>query len=884
MAIASAASAQDGASPQVNAAPPPVIEEVQVLGRLVSGAEQLVMERIEQEVAMDIIGAEQIGRIGDSTVAAALRRVPGITLVDDKFVYVRGLGERYSSTFLNGAVVPSPDLQRNVIPLDIFPTSIIESLSVQKVASADMSAAFGGGAVDIRTTGIPDGFVFNVELGSGFNTTQSDGDVLTYNGGGDDDWGEDDGTRALPNAIDRALSTYRGSFASMDAETNRELATALYRDISISEESGEEDLNIGFNVGNLFAFDNGMEAGFMAGLSYDRNWRTTEVFRGDPADLSLGPNEVFGNETETSYSVDLSANFSAGINLNSENSIETTSIFLRNTDDEVSITDFFNNNRQVSGGRGFRDYSIRYEERELTVNQIHGSHELGYETRDMIGWDWLEMFDGLTYKWYFSDSEATTDIPSEVSVRSNTTVNTANGNVLETSVRPASNSATYRFTDLQDYAESWGGEFSFPIEFSNSSFKLTAGFDYWEKSRTYEQLQFNLGTTTVSATDPVLVGPLGTVFSDANILNADNGYELNVEGGNTNSYIAANRVDAGYGKIDMTFSEAYRLVLGARYEDYQQVNLAWDPIEYETSQLACANGVNQQQIADCFVDSTFQDDDVYLSAAFTWMVPGFWAEDFQLRVSFAETTVRPDIREIANSSYRDPITDFSVTGNPDVVPSQVENFDIRAEWFFSNGDNFTLSYFFKDITDPIELFQAAATDDNTAAEIHNAATAELSGIEVEWLSSLGNFVDSLDAFFLQGNVTLLDHEIEAGDSADAPTNETREMAGASDYAVNLILGFDSYDGKHASTLSYNVFGERLFFAGRLGAPDSFEQPFQSLDLTYSFYPTENFTVKAKVKNILDESVEVTQEFTNGEVTIFEEDRGQEISLSVQYDF
>lgn len=194
------------------------IEEVVVVGRLKSSAENIVIERLEQEVAIDFLSSEAIGRIGDSTVASALRRVPGVTLVDDKYVFVRGLGERYSSTLLNGAVVPSPDLSRSVIPLDIFPTSIVESLAVQKVHSANMPAAFGGGSVDIRTKGIPSDLVFNIEVGTGLNT-ESDGDFLSYQGGGDDAWGKDDGTRRMSSALAKALSTYGGSLDRNDILT-----------------------------------------------------------------------------------------------------------------------------------------------------------------------------------------------------------------------------------------------------------------------------------------------------------------------------------------------------------------------------------------------------------------------------------------------------------------------------------------------------------------------------------------------------------------------------------------------------------------------------------------------------------------------------------------
>ena len=186
------------------------MEEVIVQARLKSGAEALVNERMDDAVVSDILGAEMIGRTGDSTVASALRRVAGLSLVGGKFVYIRGLGERYSSSTLNGSSIPSPDLTRNVIPLDIFPTAIVESLRVQKAYSADKAASFGGGSVDIRTKGIPDQFTYSVEA-SGDVNTELKGDVFSYAGGGDDRLGQDDGARALSGNITSAIARFAGN-------------------------------------------------------------------------------------------------------------------------------------------------------------------------------------------------------------------------------------------------------------------------------------------------------------------------------------------------------------------------------------------------------------------------------------------------------------------------------------------------------------------------------------------------------------------------------------------------------------------------------------------------------------------------------------------------
>jgi hypothetical protein len=246
-------------APQIAQASSP-IEEVVVIGRYQSAATDIVAERIESDVVMDLLDAESISRLGDSNVATALRRAPGITVRDDKFVYVRGLGERYSSTQLNGASVPSPDLTRDVLPLDIFPAEIIDSLAITKGYSPELPAAFGGGNVDIRTKRVPEDAVFSIKLNTGWNSESGDSG-WTYNGGGQDSWGEDDGTRAMSDGLMTGLDTYLGNFTPnnilatlrragtlpeptpADAELiNRQLATELNRNADLKRVDMDPDL------------------------------------------------------------------------------------------------------------------------------------------------------------------------------------------------------------------------------------------------------------------------------------------------------------------------------------------------------------------------------------------------------------------------------------------------------------------------------------------------------------------------------------------------------------------------------------------------------------------------------------------------------------------
>ncbi len=866
------------------------VEEVMVQGRLRDSAETLVSERLEEKVVTDILGSEMIGRVGDSTVAAALRRVSGLSLVNDKFVYVRGLGERYSSTTLNGATVPSPDLTRNVIPLDLFPTSVVESLAVQKSYSADQAATFGGGNVDIRTKGIPDDLTYSIELGGGFNS-ETGGDVLTYKGGDDDAFGTDDGTRALPGDIRVAFQRFKGNlsvagirdtlvaegneFASEQEALaaaqalNRELALSLNRDIAVENESFDPDYDIKGSVGNRFYFGDSWELGFLAGGSYKSEWRETVRLQRDYG----SPDERTDTRNESTYAVDISGNLNIGLRFADEHEVESTSLFLRNTDDETSISDYFNENRLISDGQGFREYALKYEEREMVVHQIKGSHSVGTETKSLVPGGLLNRVpEELTVDWFYSDATATTDIPNEVSVIADTVTDPATGKTISSAVSTGSRSADFRFTELEDEVRNYGWSATLPLEFSTSSLELSGGFARTEKGRSYKQTQLRLDIFSV-ADQSILGGSLDQVFSDENITDTDNNFVFDRAGSNKQSYIAATTTDAVYGKFDWTFRETWRLSAGARWEDYNQVALEWNPYGYTLADPQITS--DREELAN----AVYAQDDIYPSLSLTYK-GSLWAETFQLRFGASKTAVRPDLREITDAFYIDPITDEQVMGNPNVRPSEINNYDLRGEWFFDSGDSLTISAFYKDIVDPIEFFEAASSDTNVAREIINAESGEITGIEVEGMKNLGFMGGLMESFFVQGNVTLQDSELVAGDEADAPTNPVREMAGASEYVVNMLLGFDSPDGNHSATVGYNVFGERLYLAGRNLAPDAFEQPFHSLDLTYSWYPTEEITVKAKMQNLLDEAVEIERDG----VIVFEEKPGQSFALSAQYKF
>jgi TonB-dependent receptor len=892
--VASAAASAQEPPPAPDAAAPAqaadAIEEIAIIGRARSTSLDVVGARLEEDVVSDFLNAEAIARVGDSTVSAALRRVPGLTLVNDQFVYVRGLGERYSSVQLNGAQVPSPDLTRNVIPLDIFPTDIIDAVKVQKGYSPEVPAAFGGGNVDIITRSIPRGSIVNIEIGSGLNSGASD-EGYTYRGGRRDGLGRDDGTRAFPAALSAGLATYRGrispngildglngdgnSHSIPEAQAvNRALATSLKRDVQIGNKDLGPDGGLELALGNrwFLSRDDQWQLGTLALVSYDNSWRNRERVERDVAD----PLTLVENKLRTINQVSVTGVVNIGLSFTNDHEISTSSFMLRNTEDETALATRTNNNFQQADGRQLRDYEIRYEQRELRANQIRGHHVIGTDTRQTIkqfDHDWL---DGLTFDWYTSEANAETDIPTEIKFSAEDTIDPASGDLIQTSIRRSNSAADYRFTFLTDEVRSTGWDLMKPYRLDNVDIEISGGQDVSDKARSYTQTQFGLGTTSLAAVS-ILTGTPDGVFTDTNIGNPLYGFELSAGGIGTESYLAAQTTDAGYLKADALINERWRFAGGVRYEDFHQASLPIDTLQYDVTRGQCALVPCDAAALERIV---LAEDDVYPSLSMTRILRDVWADDFQIRVGLSETVARPDLREVSGSSYIDPLTETRIRGNPNLRTSPITNVDLRAEWFFSSGDNFTVSLFHKDIENPIETVQGAGTDDNISLTFINAESAKIDGLEIEWLKDLSTFGwDFLEPFFLSGNVTLSDSELKVGNVGFNVTNDVRPMSQHSEYVANLQLGFDSDNGAHTFTVAYNTFGERLFFAGRDGAPDAYEQPFDSLDFVYSFFPTDKLSFKFRIQNLLDEELAIEQR----DIPVISQKLGTTVKFDVKWD-
>ncbi len=856
-------------------------EVVATASRLQGSAAAVIEERKNQAFVADILGAEQLARTGDSDAASALRRVTGLTLVDGKYIYVRGLGERYSSARLNGASIPSPDLTRNVIPLDIFPSSIIESLAVQKAYSPSMPAAFGGGNIDIRTKTVPSEFTAGIELGAAYDTSADKG--FSYNN-------NDSG---LSTRLKQAIAEYRGDFAlsniiseaglkSNDGSTaaeqatviNKELIKSLPRDMGLKQESLSPAYNLRAHIGNSFDVLEG-SVGVLASVAYDNSndasRKTNSVLKPAlPENCSTTLNTVeeiskscfeVTNDIESSVENErLNAVFNVGYE-QSGHQISWSNIYLQDNEEEIDVSTLqapaASSVYTIAGTNSAnRTHEFKSEERTLSISQLMGKHT-------------FVDFWGIGFDWQYTRSKAETEIPVDVEFKFRDLYD-VNGNYSSSLITGDQNRATFSYTDMEDNVNSYSGNVNLPIYFSDLEIEFKAGYDYVDRARVYNTSGFGVNVDGIG----IEIENDGDMLNDSAYLSDSfiNDENITVQFNEPTSpraddYIAGQKIAAGYGAFDVIFDSTWRLSGGVRFEDFKQVTIPTSSLIFESADLDIYYSPERIQ------KSTIEDDDAYSALSFTYI----GGDNYQVRLGYGETVVRPDLREVVPVQYIDPLTDFKTIGREGLASSPIKNYDLRYEYYGDVGDSFSVAAFYKDIQAPIETVLRIGDEEYSASFI-NGESAEVAGVEFEWMYDLTSLSDG---FFTSGNITLSDSEASiAPEFAGNLTNSTKRMTGHSEYVVNLQLNYDSSDGEHSSSIVYNVFGERILAAGVLSREDAMEQPFHSLDFVYTYYPDFNSKIKFKVKNLLDESQDVTQ----SDITVISKEVGVGFSLGYSYDF
>ncbi len=818
-----------------------------------------VEERRTSAAVTDILGAEQISRAGDSDAAGALKRVTGLTLVDGKYVYVRGLGERYSSVLLNGAQIPSPDPTRRVVPLDLFPTEILQGVVVQKTYSADMPGEFGGGSIALRTRGFPDSPFFKLSGSLGYADGTSFRQGFGYAGGGRDWTGKDDGGRALPARLDalrrdglflrqRTPANPAGLTPQEFEAVGEALAAGGY---DITGKRIGPDGGFALSGGSSWNFGQAWRVGFLASARYSRSFDTRTEARRFYTASSDGLNlrddtTLVGTRTE----IDSSGFLVAGIDYGDDHSLRGTSLIVRQTEDLARIQS------GVVDSQPLENYKLAWVENELVAHQLTGGHRLPW------------FVEQARVDWLYTRARANRYAPNTREYRFDVR---DDGRFF--SLSTASNS--HSFANLDDDSES--GDLGLALPFAagarvQGELGLKAGRLQRERDSYIRRYQFFARGASVIRPE-VLGRPTLEAILNPDTIRPD-GFVVAEITQPTDNYFASQRLDYRAISLDLNLWDRLRLNFGLREEDNRQ--------EVTTFSVV--------RPSDRPVIGLIDQIDRLPSFAATWQLTG----NQQLRLGYSRTLSRPDFRELTAAPFVDPILDVLTFGNPELVTASIRNYDLRWEYYFSPTESVSVAAFRKDFTNPIEK-QLLPGSGSILLTLANAEGATNQGVELDaykHLGFLGRWIgdarwaqwlrlDRLawENWYLGANYAWIDSEIRLDPARSGfNTNLVRPLEGQSPYVVNLQLGYQSSDGDREATLLYNVSGERIVQVGVDTQPDTYEQPFHQLDFTWKQRLGEHWAFRVRLRNLLDPRVE----FRQGNERTREYRKGRELALSLEW--
>jgi outer membrane receptor protein involved in Fe transport len=790
--------------------------------RVEGGVAALLQERQESGSVSDVIGAEQMARSGDSDAAGALKRVTGVTIIDGKYVYVRGLGERYSSTLLNGANLPSPEPERRVVPLDLFPTGILDSVVIQKTYSPDMPGEFGGGVVMLRTRDYPDEFTFKLSLKGGFGQGTTGTRGLMAEGSPTDWLGWDRGWRDLPADVREASKDQQLLEGNMftpgyTAEELEKFGESLRNNWRTHRGTIPPDAGGDLTVGH--AFDIGRaRLGFLAAAVYANEWDREEksldilAFGADEA-------EVFHSYEwdETTNEIKAAGILTVGLELGEDHLIRSTTLLNRITDDSARL--YWGYNRDV--GSDISVTRIRWVEQQLLTQQLAGEHVIP------------PLMD-LGIDWRYTYSRATRHEPD---VKEVTYYYDEGFDVWVASNRPDGNSRV--FTDVRDEVHDLSLDLTLPFEqWSDEIAQFRVGGLLLFKDREADTRRFKYKDRPSELALATL--PPEELFSPE-LIGWWNGTQTNnlftEVTRETDNYTAGQEIQALYAMTDFPLGFGVRVVGGVRLEQSRQV----------TSTFALFDPDLEP------VESTIDTTDWLPAATVSWE----FVEEMVARVGVSQTVSRPDFREMSPARFTDVIGGRDVVGNPDLERTLITSVDARWEWYPGPGETISCGGFYKYFEAPIELLiMPGAQYYETFA---NAKAAQNFGLELDLYKSFDWIDEALEDFYLAGNATWVRSRIDLGeDAAGAQTNRERPLQGQSPWIFNAQLGYENIDWGTRIAVLYNVFGERIRTVGAAGLPDIFEQPFHQLDFVASQQLGAGFAVGFRARNLLDLPVEFTQ--------------------------
>lgn len=786
------------------------------------------LERRRSANVGDAVGRAEISRSTDRNAAEATQRVPGASVVGGRFVYVRGLGERYTNAQLNGAPLPSPEPDRQTVPLDLFPALVVDNINVVKTFTPDAPADFAGGSVRISTRELPRETLAQLSLGAGFNTESSLRRSLTARGSSTDWLGYDGGTRAFPSGMpDYQLGTgQRPDGTTIPPEEEARQGRAINSYMSAIRHTTLPNLSGSLVLGDSFRVGKEGKLGVLSAVNYGRSF----VRRGDYHLRKFGPSigagsgPAFGKLEEFEGQVDVDqvrwgAFLSTAYSPTRDHTLSLGYFHSQAADLEV---------RDLEGedlGADLRYHYTRlgYVSRGLDFIQARGDHTFEALGRGNLTWN-------------ATTSRASRAEPDARETR----YNAIDGYGYAFSNGAASGS--HFWSDQVERGYAGGIDWTQPLSQDEHTTKIKVGGLASTRDREFSARRFNFEANRRATRDQI--GCPGAwdpscpdrLFTNDNI-GGDNTALLRLRESTrpSDEYTAGLRVYAAYAMADAALARDLRLIFGERIEVTRQFIRATDQ-----------NGAP--------ISQEIKSTDGMPAAALVLAA----SSRSNLRVAWSRTIARPQVREIAPFGFTSSAGLYEVQGNPGLSLTRITNADLRFEHFPSSQDVLAFSFFFKRFDQPIEEVIKPASN-GTVISYANAEAANLIGAEAEARHGLGFVNPALKDFSLFANVTLARSRVElSSESARVATNPSRPLSFQSPFIVNAALDWSNADLGLRARLLYNVFGRRISTVGTNGLPDVYEQPRHQLDLAVAKAFGKQFEMKLTATNLLSEPVRFTQ--------------------------
>lgn len=818
----------------------------------IPGADIIVTGRRSANIQMNapavvsVLSSADIARTGDGNIAGALGRVTGLSVVGNGFVYVRGLGDRYSLALLNGSPLPSPEPLKRVVPLDLFPTNIVSSSLVQKSYSPNYPGEFGGGVINLTTSAVPAESFLTVSGGVGANTETTYQYGYSYFGSKSDWTGFDNGARDIPPALQAFFdSGERISSGNVDSAA---IAGQLIRfSNSTVQRIKDVDPNYSATISGGTSFDlGGATLGLIATAGYSNKWVTRDQRQQNSITPDLSALNTDFQRVTTDNRVVVNGLVGLGLEFG-DNKIRWTNLYIRDT---LKHTRLGLGSTQTNPESDIMEQDTAWYERQLIDTQVVGEFKITPE----ISFD---------VRGGFANSQR--EAPDEISfeyIRTNAAgdpyrdlfVNRLNGNTGQT--------ATISYSDLNEDLWSAGADVTWrPLP----ALGFTVGYAYVNTDRTSSRRDFQFRASSdfpegVGVLRPDLLLAPGLVdYFNIGLIETNEGNP---------AFRATLKNHAGYGKVNWEIIPDLSIDAGVRYET---AKLVVSPLQV----FATPSGSTA---------STSLDNDYWLPAAtLTWQVQ----PSMQVRLNASKTIARPQFRELIYQFYFDPDTNRRYQGNPFLVDSELFNTEARFEWYFARDQRFSLAGFYKKIDRPIETF-ISLNSDSFVTSFANAPKADLYGGEVE-LQKYFDLADWSDGAFFStrrlvaiANYTYTKSKLKVrpgdttsvfGASSTLATDYFQDgasLTGQSDHLVNFQLGFEDTERLSQQTLILSYASKRVTSRGlaNQGQPDVYEYPGFNLDFVARQgvqLLDRQFDVKFEARNITGNKYKETQ--SNGDYTV-----------------